>query len=236
MNKVITKAAILAAGLFFILELLDGFISVPLRELSTWVSYTFLKMGSFPVDKQGTLLSTPRMSFDVIPACSGSTTMRVMIFVGILWAAMQEKMSLSRKILLTLTVIPIAIFANSLRLCALVTGGYMMYKPIEGTLHDLIGMADHFRPANKVALVPSCEGHAAQDEENADDHTAHRGTHSPDEGLLSHFGACWSAHAGAHLGSKAFGLNKIHTTSPASRAATCSVRRVASLVIQLIVS
>ncbi|MCM8530218.1 MAG: exosortase/archaeosortase family protein, partial [Lentisphaeraceae bacterium] len=141
MNKVLIKAAILASILFVILEQLDGFISVPLREISTWLSYTFLKMASFPVDKQGTLLSTPRMTFDVIPACSGSTTMRVMIFVGVLWAGMQEKMSMSKKLLLTFTVIPIAIVANSLRLCALVSMGYMLYKPVEGFLHDLTGMA-----------------------------------------------------------------------------------------------
>ena len=121
--------------------MLDAYVSVPLREASTWVSYIFLKLSSFPIDKQGTLLSTPRMTFDVIPACSGSTTLRVMLFVGIVWSAMQEKMNLTRKILMVVFVVPIALVANALRLCALVVMGHLLNKPVEGTLHDLTGMA-----------------------------------------------------------------------------------------------
>ena len=139
-DRLIIRAGVIATVLFVGMGLVDGFIAVQLREISSWIAYSILDLASFPIEKVGTLLKTPRMNFDVVPACSGSTTLRVMIFVGIVWTAMQDKMSLARKACLFTVVIPLALISNGIRISILVLVGYSMYKPVEGILHDLTGM------------------------------------------------------------------------------------------------
>jgi len=140
-DRLIIKAGIVALIIFLLLGLIDGFIAVQLREASSWIAYYMLDLVSFPIEKAGTMLKTPRMDFDVVPACSGSTTLRVMIFVGIVWTAMQEKMSVFRKACLLSVVFPLALISNGIRISILVLIGYSMYKPVEGVLHELTGMA-----------------------------------------------------------------------------------------------
>ena len=78
-------ALTVAAAVFLLLESIDGFIAVPLRELSSILVQLFLGAFGFPITRAGTILSTPRMTFEVVPACSGSTTLRVLLFVCIVW-------------------------------------------------------------------------------------------------------------------------------------------------------
>ena len=69
MNKLFKPIAI-SLGIYAVLSLADGFIALPLRQLSSMFSYFFLKAAAFPVMLEGTTLSTQTWRFDVIPACN----------------------------------------------------------------------------------------------------------------------------------------------------------------------
>lgn len=130
------------AGLvFFISYLIKGFIESPLREASSKIAHLVLSALSFPVTRMGTILETPNMRFDVVPACSGSTTLQVFMSLGFYWCWTQPKLTNGRKALCTLLTIPVAIMANGLRVAMLVGMSHSIGEPIaEGLLHTIIGL------------------------------------------------------------------------------------------------
>ena len=131
----------MAGGIFFLLAMVDSFIATPLREISSLISHFFLQLCSFPVTRQGTILSTPELTFDVVPACSGSVTLRVMVGFGIYWCGTHPRLNLSRKIIGSCLTVPIALVANGIRVAILVGLSYMLGSVItEGLLHSLIGI------------------------------------------------------------------------------------------------
>jgi EpsI family protein len=133
-------AGAVAAGLFLVLEAADPFIAVPLRELSSAITGTFLGAVGFPVTRQGTLLSTPNVRFDVVPACSGSTTLRVLLFVSIVWCGIHPKLAPARRVLAALLAVPLALLANSVRVSALVVAGHLAGQEPGGVFHAGAGI------------------------------------------------------------------------------------------------
>ena len=132
----------MAGGVFFFLALVDGFIATPLREISSILAHFFLQICSFPVTRQGTILSTRDLTFDVVPACSGSVTLRVMVGIGIYWCGTHPRLSLARKIVGSFLTVPVALLANGIRVALLVGLSYMLNTVItEGVLHSSIGIA-----------------------------------------------------------------------------------------------
>ena len=140
-NQQLVPAVAAALIIYILLSYIEGFISLPLREASSYLSYLILNLANIGIEQNGTMLSTPRMNFDVVPACSGSTTLKVMIFSGIIWANLQIHFSKSYKLLISLSVIPISLFANALRLSFLVLIGHHSYTPVTGILHEITGVA-----------------------------------------------------------------------------------------------
>ena len=131
----------MAGGIFFLLAMIDSFIATPLREISSVISHFFLQLCSLPIQREGTILSTPELRFDVIPACSGSTTLRVMVGIGIYWCGTHPRLNLPRKIIGSCLTVPIALLANGVRVALLVGLSYRLNTVIsEGLLHSLIGI------------------------------------------------------------------------------------------------
>jgi len=131
---------VLAAVVFIFFPLITALYSVQLRELSTVIAEFFLKMLTFSVTRQGTILSLPGMVFNVVPACSGSTTIRVLVAMGVLWSGIHMGLSPLRKIILAALSLPIALVANGMRVALLVWASYLSGTAIsEGLLHTLIG-------------------------------------------------------------------------------------------------
>ena len=131
---------VLAGVVFIFFPLITALYSVQLRELSTVIAEFFLKMLTFSVTRQGTILSLPGMVFDVVPACSGSTTIRVLVAMGVLWSGIHMGLSPARKIILAALSLPIALVANGMRVALLVWASYLSGAVIsEGLLHTLIG-------------------------------------------------------------------------------------------------
>jgi len=134
-------AGSVAAGVFLVFELVSGFVAVPLREFSSVLAHFFLEIIGFPVTRQGTILSTPRATFDVVPACSGSTTLQVLLFVAIVWCGIHPRLTPGRRVAAVLLALPLAILANALRVSALVAAGHFLGRETGDFFHGLTGLA-----------------------------------------------------------------------------------------------
>ncbi len=130
----------IAIGIFFVLDQLDAAIATPLREISSIVAHFLLNLLSMPVTLTGTILATENFTFDVVPACSGSTTLRVLLTVCVVWCGIHPRLTLMRKLICILLAVPIALVANGLRITLLVGLGDILMKPVEGFPHIMIGV------------------------------------------------------------------------------------------------
>lgn len=132
----------IAALIFIVFPVLSEAYELQLREFSAWTAEVCLRIGQMEVTRQGTILSLPGMTFDIIPACSGSKMLRTLIFVGILWGGIHPFISPVNKLVATVLAAGIALLANGLRLTLLLSLSYMKGEVIaEGLLHDLIGLS-----------------------------------------------------------------------------------------------
>ena len=129
-----------AAAVFLLLESVDGFIAVPLRELSSALVQLFLSAFGFPITRAGTILSTPKMTFDVVPACSGSTTLRVLLFFCIVWAGSHSGLTPGRRVAAAALAVPIALLANVFRVSSLVVTGHAAGKAAGDFFHAMAGV------------------------------------------------------------------------------------------------
>ncbi|MFH0910773.1 MAG: exosortase C-terminal domain/associated protein EpsI [Planctomycetota bacterium] len=136
------SAAGAAAAAVLLLSYLDPFLAHPLRLISSVLAEALLRIAQFPVLREGTLLKTGEFVYDVVPACSGSNTLRVLLGLGIFRCGMDGRLSLLRKGLCALCAVPIALLANGARVASLVAASDLLAEPVEeGLLHTLIGLA-----------------------------------------------------------------------------------------------
>jgi EpsI family protein len=133
-------AGAVAAAVFLLLEAVDGFVAVQLREVSSAIVGAVLGALGFPVTRQGTILITPNVRFDVVPACSGSTTLRVLLFVVIVWCGIHPRLTFPRRLLAAVLALPLAILANSVRVSALVVAGHLAGEEPGGFFHGAAGV------------------------------------------------------------------------------------------------
>lgn len=117
-----------------------GLISLPLQRLATDISAAMIKLVSIPVYQEGNMLYFAQTQLEVAEACSGIHSIMALLMLGILFVYMTS-MSNKGKIALMASTIPIAMFANILR----VTGtGILAHfhgaKVARGFLHEFSGM------------------------------------------------------------------------------------------------
>ena len=134
-------AGSVAAVVFLIFESVTPLVAAPLREISSILAQGFLQAIGFPVSRAGTILSTPRATFDVVPACSGSTTLQVLLFLSIVWCGVHPRLNPGRRVAAILLAFPLAILANALRVSALVAMGHAAGGEPDGVVHSLTGVA-----------------------------------------------------------------------------------------------
>lgn len=127
-------------GIYILMSLLDGWIAMPMRVGSTWIALGLLKVPGLPFELQGATLVAPEFVFEVIPACSGSTTLRILVFLGTLYIWTRPQWTRARKLVGVLMAVPVALIANALRLVLLAGIGYMRGEPMEGLAHEWTGL------------------------------------------------------------------------------------------------
>ena len=123
------------------LAALDAWIATPLRAISSMIAGMVLEVAGLPVERTGTILATLRFRFDVVPACSGSTILRVLLALAVVWCVIQPRLHGWRLVIAVALAVPLALVANGLRVAALVATGDALLHPVEGWAHDLIGVA-----------------------------------------------------------------------------------------------
>jgi len=111
----------------------------PLKKLSTYGSYFLLKMFRLPVEVYGVILKVGEYEFFIADACSGFRSMVTLLALGAVYAYIQNT-SLLRKWTVFLSVIPLGILGNILRIS--ITGCISYFgdpKYAEGFFHTFSG-------------------------------------------------------------------------------------------------
>ncbi len=137
----LTPVLLVAACTFAVLSYLDGWLALPLRELSSVLAEGVLALIGYPVTRTGTILATPNFTFDVVPACSGSATLRVLLALAVLWCGSHPGLTPLRRLVALALAVPLALAANGVRVAALVAIGDALLRPVAGWPHEVIGLA-----------------------------------------------------------------------------------------------
>jgi exosortase B len=138
----------LAVPIIFILFLvpLPGFfvdaLTSPLKQhvsaLAEWVLYTT----GFPIARTGVVLTVGSYQLLVADACSGLNSMFSLSALGLLYVYLMHYPSRLHNVLLLLSIVPIAFFANAVRVLVLVLVTYWYGDAAgQGMAHGFAGMA-----------------------------------------------------------------------------------------------
>jgi exosortase A len=94
-------------------------VSFPLKMLVAKLGVTSMELSGMPILQEGAVIHLPNASLTVGDPCSGIRSLIALLAMGSLIAYM-SRLSLAKKTVLFLLAIPIAIFTNVLRVCALI--------------------------------------------------------------------------------------------------------------------
>jgi len=132
------------AFLFFLIPL-PGFIldtvTVPLKSVVSALVEGLLRLGGYPVERSGVVLAVGPHEMLVADACSGLNSLYSLFALGLLYAHLTGPSSRARLASIVLSIVPIAIAANVVRVLALVLITYHVgEKAASGFLHGFAGM------------------------------------------------------------------------------------------------
>ncbi len=108
--------------LIFMFPLPMGAISVfsfPLKLLVSNLGTSLLNLFGFPIFREGAIVHLARTTLTIDDPCSGIRSLISLLALGALMAYISNT-SLVKKLVLFISAIPIAIFTNVLRVCALI--------------------------------------------------------------------------------------------------------------------
>jgi exosortase len=114
-------------------------ITFPLQLLASRIAAATLEPLRVPVLREGNIIKLPAMVLDVAVACSGIRSLLSLTTLAIIYGYLMET-RISIRIVLALASVPIAIFANSMRI--VVTGLLVHYWNVdkgEGFFHTFSG-------------------------------------------------------------------------------------------------
>jgi exosortase len=109
--------------------LVESLVGFHLRLLSSWMAYGGLKIMGLGVSISGTLIETKRFSIDVVPACSGLTTLKILFFSGAIGAYLYQG-SKWRKGSLWASTVPLAVILNTLRIVSVGLAGHFFGQAV----------------------------------------------------------------------------------------------------------
>jgi exosortase B len=118
-------------------------LTVPLKAWISDMVANFLYVLGYPVAQNGVMIMIGSYELMVKDACSGMNSIFALSAIGIFYVhEFVAKKSWPRKLILIVSIIPITILANFLRVLVLVVGSYYMgVDRVEGLFHDLAGIA-----------------------------------------------------------------------------------------------
>ncbi len=120
------------------LGILDG-ITLPMQRATANLSYYWLKLLQFPVSLKGILITLNQHEIVVGKPCSGFRSLITLLALGSAYVYSTKNTGI-KKALLTLSIVPLALISNTLRvfiLCLIINFGGKAAG--EGILHELSG-------------------------------------------------------------------------------------------------
>lgn len=119
-------------------------IALPLQFQASRLASAMLGLLGVPVLREGNIIRLPSLSLDVVEACSGLRSLVSLITLAAFYGYLVESRPL-RRILLVLAAIPIAVFANGLRIMGSgFLGEYWSPEKAEGFFHMFSGLLIFF--------------------------------------------------------------------------------------------
>jgi exosortase len=117
-----------------------GLVSLPLQRLATDVAAVLIKLTSIPVYQEGNMLYFVQTQLEVAEACSGIHSLMAMLMLGTIFIYMNS-MTYKAKIALMIATIPIALFANIVRVTGTgILAHFYGARVARGFLHEFSGM------------------------------------------------------------------------------------------------
>jgi exosortase len=116
-------------------------VTMPLKLLVSAISVSTLRLLGIPVLREGSIIMLPNISLEVVEACSGLRSLESLLAFAAAYALIFQKSAAGRTLLIAAAV-PIAIFANIVRV--VVTGLLargMGASAAEGFFHESAGIA-----------------------------------------------------------------------------------------------
>ncbi|MDD7986131.1 EpsI family protein [Lentisphaera marina] len=139
-KKQVVGALSSGALMYLLLSICEPILNFPLRQFSSNFSYAFLQLFIEDISLSGTIISSHGIKFDVVPACSGSSTLKYILTFGTILCVMSRKICLKNCFYYLLTLVLMALCFNSLRISTLIILGIYNDAPIEGALHSVVGL------------------------------------------------------------------------------------------------
>lgn len=144
-GKGVFKAVALPIGyLFFMVPLpyiVYDVVAFPLKLFIAKYSVLFLETIGIPVLREGNIIMFPNITLEVADACSGIRSLMSLLTLSVAFSFLSQNTTL-KKIIVILSAIPIAIFANGMRV--IVTGILSQQwgtQVAEGFFHEFAGLA-----------------------------------------------------------------------------------------------
>ncbi|WDE98547.1 exosortase/archaeosortase family protein [Lentisphaera profundi] len=144
-KSLVHKTVLISSCLLIVLyfgEVFDQLWGTQLRLISAIFSEYFLSYLGMDIERQFTILEVGNMSFDIIPACNGSKSIKISLISSCILAIASKKLTGLSKFIFIMLSIPLAVFVNSIRVSALVGLSYLSGSIIHADtlLHTIIGL------------------------------------------------------------------------------------------------
>jgi len=116
-------------------------LTVPLQLLVTRLSAGIVGLGGIPIHTEGNIITLPDVTLQVVNACSGLRSLISLMALSLIFGYLSVR-SNTKRILLALSALPIAIIVNTLRV-SLAAVLSMSYGPrvTEGSFHTIFGLS-----------------------------------------------------------------------------------------------
>ena len=122
-------------------EVLVASVTAPLKSAVSTVSANLLYALGYPVSRAGVILNVGQYQLLVADACAGLNSMFTLEALGLLYMNLMQYTSVARNVTLSILVIPIAFFANVVRVIVLVLVTYHFGDAAgQGFVHGFAGM------------------------------------------------------------------------------------------------
>jgi exosortase len=115
-------------------------LTFPLQLKVSEISEIIIRMFSVPMLREGNVVNIPKMSFEVIEACSGLRSMIALLTLSVIMGSFSVK-NFSSKLILVVVSIPLAILVNIIRVVSMILLYHFFGLDLgKGMLHTLSGL------------------------------------------------------------------------------------------------